>query len=67
MAEGTTVILTILGAYGVVNLWLVSEQLRNSKQIAVLQATVDRLSQDVRTFLKTETDVLTKLFERTQK
>lgn len=56
--ESTDLVFAVLGGYGALNLWMLSEQIKTSKQISVLQKTVDELNMDVREFLRTEVDAL---------
>ena len=56
--ESSDLVFAVLGGYGALNLWMLSEQIKTSKQISVLQKTVDELNMDVREFLRTELDAL---------
>jgi hypothetical protein len=67
MEDQTVVVISILGGYGALNLWILSKQIKNSEEIAVLKALIKDLSSDVKLFLKTETDVLKELIQRTTK
>lgn len=58
MESTNSLILWVLAGYGAFNLWMLAEQIKTSKQIAVLQKTVDELNMDVREFLRTEVDAL---------
>lgn len=48
----------ILGGYGILIAYVSTEVFKLSKQVAVLQKSVDDLAQDVREFLRTEVDAL---------
>ncbi len=56
--EQTNLILWVLGGFGFVLFYILIEQIKSNKQIAVLQKTVDDLQDDLRVFLKTEVDTL---------
>lgn len=64
--ESTDLVFAVLGGYGALNLWMLSEQIKTSKQISVLQKTVDELNMDVREFLRTEVDALKDLAKSQQ-
>jgi hypothetical protein len=65
--ESTDVIFAIIGGYGALNLWMLTEQIKTSKQISVLQKTVDELNMDVREFLRTELDALKDIAKEKQR
>lgn len=56
--ESTDLVFAVLGGYGALNMWMLTEQIKTSRQISVLQKTVDELNMDVREFLRTELDAL---------
>lgn len=64
MEQNPELVYWILGGFGVLLFYMLTEQIKSSKQIAVLQKTVDDLSEDMRMFLRTEIDTLKQLTKR---
>lgn len=64
MEPEKSLVIYIVSGQCAVLLWVVSVLLRNGTQIAVLQKTVDELTEDMRSFLKKEVDTLTILSDR---
>lgn len=56
--ENQEVIYWILGGLFAILFYYATEMIKLSRQVAVLQKTVDDLAADVREFLKTEIDTL---------
>lgn len=58
MESTDSLVLWVLGGYGFVLFYILLEQIKSNKQVAILQNTVADLKEDVRTFLRTEIDTL---------
>lgn len=66
MESTDNLVLWVLGGYGFVLFYILLEQIKSNKQVAILQNTVADLKEDVRTFLRTEIDTLKVLLSERQ-